>query len=128
MTPLIDVVFLLLIFFVCTASFQIAEQILPSSILAAGSTEAPLEDPMELPLEQIVVRTRMEGGKAAWTINQRTCATLGEVGQVLRGVYDAASEVPVILHNDPDVPLGDVIDVYDLSRVVGFATIQFAVE
>ena len=32
MTPMIDVVFLLLIFFVWTASFQIVEQILPSEI------------------------------------------------------------------------------------------------
>ncbi|MFP6692187.1 MAG: biopolymer transporter ExbD, partial [Pirellulales bacterium] len=32
MTPMIDVVFLLLIFFVCTASFQIAEQFLPNSV------------------------------------------------------------------------------------------------
>ena len=128
MTPLIDVVFLLLIFFVCTASFQIAEQILPSSILAAGSTEAPLEDPMELPLEQIVVRTRMAEGRAAWIINERSHASLAGVEQVLRGVYEAAPEVPVILQNEPDVPLGDVIDVYDLSRVVGFEKIQFAVQ
>ena len=32
MTPMIDVVFLLLIFFICTASFQIVEQNLPSRI------------------------------------------------------------------------------------------------
>ena len=33
MTPMIDVVFMLLIFFVWTASFQVAELILPSSIV-----------------------------------------------------------------------------------------------
>jgi biopolymer transport protein ExbD len=128
MTPLIDVVFLLLIFFVCTASFQIAEQLLPSSILAAGSTEAPLEDPLELPLEQVIVRTKLAEGRATWTINEESYTSLAGVEQVLRGVFAAAPEVPVILHNEPDVPLGDVIDVYDLSRVVGFETIQFAVQ
>ncbi|MEA1952290.1 MAG: biopolymer transporter ExbD, partial [Planctomycetota bacterium] len=29
MTPMIDVIFLLLIFFVCTASFQMLEEVLP---------------------------------------------------------------------------------------------------
>ena len=32
MTPMIDVVFLLLIFFICTASFQIVEQTLQSGV------------------------------------------------------------------------------------------------
>ncbi|MBC8874781.1 MAG: biopolymer transporter ExbD, partial [Planctomycetes bacterium] len=34
MTPMIDVVFLLLVFFVWTASFHIVEHILPSSVSA----------------------------------------------------------------------------------------------
>mgnify|MGYP001380259885 CR=1 FL=1 len=40
LTPMIDVVFLLLIFFICTASFQIVEQTLPSGVqleLPAGT-------------------------------------------------------------------------------------------
>ena len=34
MTPMIDVVFLLLVFFVWTASFQIIEQALPSQLVS----------------------------------------------------------------------------------------------
>ena len=128
MTPMIDVVFLLLIFFVCTASFQIAEQILPSDILASGSTEAPLSDPIEPPLEQIVVRTRMVAGQPLWTINEVEHTTLAGVGRVLQAVYEIDPNTPVILHNQPDVPLGHVIDVYDLARVVGFDKVQFAVD
>ena len=127
MTPMIDVVFLLLIFFVCTASFQIAEQILPSSILASGSTEAPLPEPVDPPLEQIVVRTRMIAGQPAWTINEVEQTALAGVGRVLRAVREIDPNTPVILHNQPDVPLGSVIDVYDLARVVGFDKVQFAV-
>jgi biopolymer transport protein ExbD len=127
MTPMIDVVFLLLIFFVCTASFQIAEQILPSSILASGSTQAPLPEPVDPPLEQIVVRTRMIAGQPAWTINEVEQTALAGVGRVLRAVHEIDPNTPVILHNQPDVPLGSVIDVYDLARVVGFDKVQFAV-
>lgn len=126
MTPMIDVVFLLLIFFVCTASFQIAEQILPSNVLSAGSTEAPLAEPVDLPLDQIVVRTQMDGGRPAWTVNEQRYETLGEVERVLRSVYAVEPNLPLILHNEDDVPLGSVIDVYDLARVIGFEEIQFA--
>ncbi len=49
MTPMIDVVFLLLIFFVCKASFQIAEAVLPSPLATGGTTA------VELPPELTVV-------------------------------------------------------------------------
>ena len=39
MTPMIDVVFLLLVFFIWTASFQIVEQVLPSSVSAQRGTD-----------------------------------------------------------------------------------------
>ena len=35
-------------------------------------------------------------------------------------------DAPVILHPDAAVPLGDVIDVYDLARLAGFTKVQFA--
>ena len=36
MTPMIDVVFLLLVFFVWTASFQVVENMLPTSLLTVA--------------------------------------------------------------------------------------------
>jgi biopolymer transport protein ExbD len=36
-------------------------------------------------------------------------------------------DAPVILHPDPVVPLGDVIQVYDISKLAGFQKISFAV-
>ena len=47
MTPMIDVVFLLLIFFVCTASFQIAEALLPAPLAYAGNVQTPTEIDIE---------------------------------------------------------------------------------
>ena len=41
MTPMIDVVFQLLIFFICTASFQLAEELLPTSLAITGDAAAP---------------------------------------------------------------------------------------
>ena len=46
MAPMIDVIFLLLIFFVCTASFHPPEQVLPTRLSLPGSidTDVPVEE------------------------------------------------------------------------------------
>jgi biopolymer transport protein ExbD len=48
------------------------------------------------------------------------------VEQVLRSVVAIDATLPVILDVAGDVPLGDMIEVYDLSRLAGFERIQFA--
>jgi biopolymer transport protein ExbD len=125
MTPMIDVVFLLLIFFVCTASFQIAESLLPTTLAAGQSTAAPATD-VEPELEHVVVKGRLEAGTTVWTVNQRRCDSLATLRAVLGEVAQIDASLPVILDVDGQVPLGDMIDVYDLSRLVGFDRIQFA--
>ncbi len=127
MTPMIDVIFLLLIFFVCTASFQPAEEILPTSLSLPGSIESPVPvDPEIEDLEEIVVKV-LWVGEIAWEINQREYRRLDEV----RGVLDAIArrvqpDVPVILDVDGIVPMESVIDVYDICRRVGLEKIRFA--
>ncbi len=123
---MIDVVFLLLIFFVCTASFEIAEEILPSSLLTTGSEPTDIAVDIPQPLEQVIVRTQWKENRPQWNVNQRPCATLEEVRAVLQAVLEIDAEVPVILDNDGDVPLGDVIDLYDLCRLVGYDSVQLA--
>ncbi len=63
MTPMIDVVFLLLVFFVWTASFQIVEYILPSDMsVQIGSEQAEnMEPPPEKDFEDVVVRIGWDG-------------------------------------------------------------------
>ena len=39
MTPMIDVIFLLLIFFVCTARFRASEEVLPTSLSLPGAID-----------------------------------------------------------------------------------------
>jgi biopolymer transport protein ExbD len=128
MTPMIDVVFQLLIFFICTASFQVAEELLPTSLAVASGTSvaAPIE--IEPDLERIVVRARFAEGVTHWELNERPCDSLPEVRQVLAAVAEIDRTLPVILDVAGEVPLGDMIDVYDLCRLTGFEKIQFAAE
>jgi len=125
MTPMIDVVFLLLIFFVCTASFQIAEETLPTNLLLSGSTVAA-GPPSKLELDRVVVKIRMNGGRLTWLIDSRPYDSLEAVAGVLRAVADVDLGVPLVIDAGGDVPLGHVIDLYDLSRQIGFDKIQFA--
>jgi biopolymer transport protein ExbD len=125
MTPMIDVVFQLMIFFICTASFQLTEELLPTSLaIAAGSDLAAAnETPDEKP---IIARATYTQNETQWSVNDRPCGSLLEVEQMLRAAaIDPA--LPVILDVAGEVPLGDMIDLYDRCRVVGFERIQFAV-
>ncbi len=126
MTPMIDVVFQLMIFFICTASFQAAEEFLPSNLAIASGTSTPSPIEIEPELERIVVRATYADGKTTWVVNDRPCATSAEVRQVLRAVAEIDPTLPVVLDVAGAVPLGDMIDAYDLCRLEGFEKIQFA--
>jgi biopolymer transport protein ExbD len=128
MTPMIDVVFLLLVFFVWTASFQIVERVLPSNLAAVvGTLPANADEipPPEEDFDKIVVRVRWLDGQPAWTINDTQVVSLPQIRSRLEAIADIKRDAPVILHPDQDVPLGHVIDLYDITRLVGFDRIQF---
>ena len=126
MTPMIDVVFLLLIFFVSTASFQVPEDILPSA-LEMGTTGGPppLENSDPL-LERVVVEIFTSDGRLYHRVNQRLANSPGEFRRLLETIADIDQQLPVILDIGGDVALGDVIDAYDVCRLVGLERIQLA--
>jgi biopolymer transport protein ExbD len=126
MTPMIDVVFQLMIFFICTASFQMAENVLPTSLAVTGGTGTPNPVEVEPDLERGLVQATRTGGQTRWIINERPCDSLSDVRGVLQAVVGIDRSLPVILDVQPEVPLGDMIDLYDLCRLVGFERIQFA--
>ena len=129
MTPMIDVVFLLLVFFVWTASFRMVELMLPSEVsVSTGSEQSEIIEPPpeKFDFENVVVRITGDDKAVAWSINETPVADLQELGNRLQRIGKIKADAPVILHPDASVPLGDVIDVYDLSRIAGFASVQFA--
>ena len=127
MTPMIDVIFLLLIFFVCTANFQAIEEVLPTNLSLPGSIEsdAPV-DPLERDLDDVKVRILWRDGRVHWQINQRDYDRLGDVHAVLAGIARLKSDLPVILDPDGQVPMENLIDVYDLCLAVGLEKVQVA--
>ena len=129
MTPMIDVVFLLLVFFVWTASFQIIEQILPSQMSAQmGAEPSELDEPPpEADFDNVVIRISWNEGQPAWQLNDVPVESIDQLNAQLAAISAVKIDAPVILHPDQVVPLGNVIEVYDLSKLAGFQQISFAV-
>jgi biopolymer transport protein ExbD len=128
MTPMIDVVFLLLVFFVWTASFHVAEHLLPShvSTLAGTQVSSPQTPPPEQDFDDIVIRIQDRGGQPSWTINGSPAGDLQSVRATLASIAQVKPDAPIILHPDGQIPLGDVIDVYDVCRLLGYERVQFS--
>jgi biopolymer transport protein ExbD len=133
LTPVIDVVFLLLIFFLLTSTFQASEELLPTHLPQTGAVESQVEVPPEVrDLEQIVISVQWRG-KLVVELNGQRYDDNKRLRAVLVGTRDApglgslAPELPVILDVEDAVPLEDVVDVYDLCRLAGFEKVHFAV-
>ena len=126
MTPMIDVVFLLLVFFVWTASFGVVERLLPSNVASASGARGDAKiDPDTVDFEQVVVRIQWHDQQPSWLINHRQLSGLDDVRATLSTIASIKSDLPVVVDPQEDVPLGFVIDVYDTSRQVGFSTVHF---
>ncbi len=129
MTPMIDVVFLLLVFFVWTASFIAAEQILPSELssqLGDQATDVIVPDePSDF--DQVVVKIHWDQTRPTWFINQQPYSELATAVAQLKALAVAAATTPIILHPQSNVPLGHVIETYDGAKECGFESISFAV-
>lgn len=127
LTPLIDCVFLLMVYFIWSSSFAIVEMTLPSELSVQQATGSPTEaPPPEADFDRIVVRLLWTGSAPAWTVNDAPMASLAELRSTLVAIARIKRDAPLVLDPDPEVPLGDVIDVFDLTRVLGFEKIQFA--
>jgi biopolymer transport protein ExbD len=136
MTPMIDVVFLLLIFFLATASFQRLELALPGSLasppaepLVGGSQLDPTpERELLSDVDDMVVRMEYRGDEPAglW-LDQQPVESLEALERHLQRVVEIGLDVPLVVDPDPQVRLGETIQVYDLARRVGVGRVFFAV-
>lgn len=125
MTPLIDVVFLLLIFFICASTGHLREMLLPTD-LAAGEigTQAPRVS--EPSLGEVRIKLRREFDQTVYQVEGREFRDVEPLREMLSLLAETAIEIPVILEIQGDVPLGDAVNVYDACRAEKFRSIHFA--
>lgn len=128
MTPMIDVVFLLLVFFVWTSSFDLPEYDLPSSIAqppqGISDTESPA--PPSEPFDEIIVRLINDQGITVTQLNGTSVPSLSDLQSQLRQIIELGVQPPVIIDPDGNVTMDHAIEVYDAAKVAGADRVLFA--
>ena len=131
MTPMIDVVFLLLIFFVCASVGQMVESKMTVD-LSSGGVESEMKAPtpqkpwvtevwLKLKRDEINQKTTVE-------MNGREFVEFEPLEADLRALAELSPDSPIILDIAGEVPAGDVIHVDDACRAAGFQSISYAAE
>jgi len=119
MAPMIDVVFLLLIFFMCTSSFIQAEGEIPSNLPETGVGQADQQDDFN-PVRIDLLRS---GEAVMITCNGHPCGSFEVLRTMLRE-QRLIADTPVIIQGAGDVPFGYMVAALDachqeqLKRVV----------
>lgn len=127
LTSMIDVIFLLLIFFVCTSDFKEPEEQLPTNLALQGAIASQTLPQNERDLGRIVVRIFVNRDKRAeYAVDDKRLASIAEVEATLDELRQIDPNVPVVVDPERDVPIENVLDVYDAARRVGLGKIKFA--
>jgi biopolymer transport protein ExbD len=126
MTSMIDVVFLLLIFFVCAAAGAVYELLLPTDLSKSGGTGTKATAEPATSVDEVWIYLSVSpGGETLMVLNGTEYQAFGDLRLVLLSLADVAPESPVILDIAPDVKAGEMVKVYDTCRAAGFRSINF---
>lgn len=131
MTPMIDVVFLLLVFFVWTSSFETPEFDLPSSLAETpeggselNQTEA--EPPVEA-FDEIIIKLVDQTPFTLIEFNGQRVADADELKNKVAEIVSLGVQPPVIIDPSDRVRMETAIEVYDAARSAGADRVLFAV-
>ncbi len=127
MTPMIDVVFQLIIFFLCTTRFTPLEHVLPTRLDLPGAEGAVTKVTPDLQdLTEIVIILEDNHDTVAISVNRRPVAGMAELRSTLMTLGKIRLDVPIVVDPSPEVCISRVIEVYDVCREIGFVNVQFA--
>lgn len=117
-TPLIDVVFLLLIFFMVTTTFQQETRLkvdLPEAVSGAPSVRQ----------ERIVLEVSAEGG---YRLQGEAVATTRDALRAALAALGPAGDRPLVLQADGKAPHDAVVRAMDAARLSGFDKLSIAAQ
>jgi biopolymer transport protein ExbD len=126
MTPLIDVVFLLLIFFMLSSSFILQPGIrveLPRSRYGKGATTDRLIVSVMLEPERVDAKTGLGTKRAAFIFFNDQLMTFDDLQKALVQVAKKRSNQALVLKADKAVPMGLVVDIMNTAMASGLSVV-----
>jgi len=145
MTPMIDVTFLLLIFFMCTIKFKTLEGKLSAYLpkdVGVNTSEAEPKEKVEIsvvllsegakvhpktgaPWDGSSPRFEYKGRQVEYRVGPQKFADLTKVRQRLEKLFQADEERPATIDARPGTVYSDVVQVLDATIQAGFTDITF---
>jgi biopolymer transport protein ExbD len=143
MTPMVDIVMCILIFFMLGSSFAIQELYLTNNVPVSTKGLGTKVSDVKLPAIQKRLRMYRIGGAVKTTKveafdktlegiddlhpSDTSNSRLDEIADFLRGVRKQMSDdVQIVIAPERDVPYQDVVTMYDLCMRAQFKTVAFA--
>jgi biopolymer transport protein ExbD len=128
MTPMIDVVFLLLVFFVWTSSFEVPEFDLPSAIAEppAGQSQLSDERPTAEVFDEIVIRLSMQDARLIIELGGQPLQNTAALKSRMVEILALGVQPPVIVDPAEQVTMNVAVEVYDVVRSAGADRVLFA--
>lgn len=130
MTPMIDVIFLLLVFFIATSSFQAVEKILPSGVSemrqTSGDSNQPPPEITAQSLEQIIVKLATTPAGIVTSLNGQQLDNFDDLKPRLQAIAQVNLNVPLIIDPEPKVSAKQVVIAYDWARATGLTNVFLA--
>ena len=117
LAPMIDVILVLTIFFMCATKFSGDERTLELDLPEAG-TAAPAAPPRQEVVEvQVSGEVRLGGDAVA----------IEDIGTRLEALRDAHPDVAVTIRGERAVPHGTMAEVYEACQAAGVRTVAISV-
>ena len=131
MTPMIDVVFLLLVFFVWTSSFETPEYDLPSALaqLPAGGSEANVDVPPPVEAyDEIIVKLLIRDGLPVTEMSGQKVESMEALQERLSQIIQLGVQPPVIIDPESEVTMNRAVQAYDAARAAGADRVLYATD
>ena len=119
LAPMIDIVFLLLIFFIVTWQFSREEM----DLKIAVPTSEEGADPQRV-LGEIILNVRADGSVSVWGQTK----TKPQLAETLAGIAAQHKNQPVRIRGDAGTPFQEIVEVMDVCQRSGIWNISFATQ